>query len=76
MHFGHQTKRWNPKWSIFGEQGGIYVMTSGKTAKLFKEAEDFVTKLASEGKTILCRHEATGPGCDLPKNQCAAACIT
>ena len=55
VHFGHQTKRWNPKMKeyIFGERNGIYILDLGKTAKLFKEAEDFVTKLASEGKTIL-----------------------
>ena len=55
MHFGHQTKRWNPKMKpyIFGERNGIYIIDLGRTAKLFKEAEDFVTNLAAEGKTIL-----------------------
>ena len=55
VHFGHQTKRWNPKMKefIFGERNGIYIIDLGKTVKLFREAEGFVTKLASEGSTIL-----------------------
>src|SRR3954467_12619694 len=55
VHFGHQTKRWNPKMKeyIFGERNGIYILDLGKTVKLFKEAEDFVTNLAADGKTIL-----------------------
>jgi small subunit ribosomal protein S2 len=55
VHFGHQTKRWNPKMKpfIFGERSGIYIIDLGKTVKLFKEAEDFVRQLAAEGKTVL-----------------------
>ena len=55
VHFGHQTKRWNPKMKeyIFGERNGIYILDLGKTVKLFKEAEDFVMNLAAEGKTLL-----------------------
>ena len=55
VHFGHQTKRWNPKMKqyIFGERNGIYIIDLGKTAKLFKEAEEFVTALASDGGTVL-----------------------
>ena len=55
VHFGHQTKRWNPKMKeyIFGERNGIYIIDLGKTVKLFKEAEDFVTNLAADGKTLL-----------------------
>jgi len=55
VHFGHQTKRWNPKMKeyIFGERNGIYILDLGKTVKLFREAEEFVTNLASEGRTIL-----------------------
>jgi small subunit ribosomal protein S2 len=55
VHFGHQTKRWNPKMKeyIFGERNGIYIIDLGKTVKLFREAEDLVTSLASEGRTIL-----------------------
>jgi small subunit ribosomal protein S2 len=55
VHFGHQTKRWNPKMKeyIFGERNGIYIIDLGKTVKLFREAEEFVTRLAAEGRTIL-----------------------
>jgi small subunit ribosomal protein S2 len=55
VHFGHQTKRWNPKMKqfIFGERSGIYIIDLGKTVKLFKEAEDFIRQLAAEGKTVL-----------------------
>ena len=55
VHFGHQTKRWNPKMKayIFGERNGIYIIDLAKTAKLFREAEQFATTLAAEGKTVL-----------------------
>ncbi len=55
VHFGHQTKRWNPKMKehIFGERNGIYIIDLQKTLKLFKEASKFVTELCSQGKTIL-----------------------
>jgi small subunit ribosomal protein S2 len=55
VHFGHQTKRWNPKMKqfIFGERNGIYIIDLGKTAKLFRDAEEFVTRIASEGGTVL-----------------------
>ncbi len=55
VHFGHQTKRWNPKMKeyIFGERNGIYIIDLQKTLKLFKEASKFVTDLCGSGKTIL-----------------------
>ena len=55
VHFGHQTKRWNPKMKeyIFGERNGIYILDLGKTVKLFRAAEDFVANLAAAGRTIL-----------------------
>ena len=48
VHFGHQTKRWNPKMKefIFGERNGIYIIDLGKTVKLFRQAEEFVASLA------------------------------
>src|SRR5499427_3103137 len=53
VHFGHQTKRWNPKMKpyIFGERNGIYILDLGKTLKLFRDAEEFVARLATEGRT-------------------------
>jgi len=55
VHFGHQTKRWNPKMKeyIFGERNGIYIIDLQKTLKMFKEASKFVQDLATEGKIVL-----------------------
>jgi len=55
VHFGHQTKRWNPKMKeyIFGERNGIYIIDLQKTLKMFKEASKFVADLAAEGKIVL-----------------------
>jgi small subunit ribosomal protein S2 len=55
VHFGHQTKRWNPKMKsyIFGERNGIYIIDLAKTARLFREAEQFLTNLATDGRTVL-----------------------
>ncbi len=55
VHFGHQTKRWNPKMKeyIFGERNGIYIIDLQKTLKLFKDASKFVTELCGSGKNIL-----------------------
>ena len=55
VHFGHQTKRWNPKMKeyIFGERNGIYIINLNKTVKKFREAEEFVTNLAADGRTLL-----------------------
>jgi small subunit ribosomal protein S2 len=55
VHFGHQTKRWNPKMKpfIFGERNGIYILDLGRTAKLYREAAEFVTSIASNGGTLL-----------------------
>ena len=61
VHFGHQTKRWNPKMKpfIFGERSGIYILDLGKTVKLYNEAEGYVRQLAAEGKTILLDRKST-----------------
>ena len=55
VHFGHQTKRWNPKMKeyIFGQRNGIYIVDLQKTIKNFKEALFFLRTLAEEGKTVL-----------------------
>ncbi len=55
VHFGHQTKRWNPKMKeyIFGERNGIYIIDLQKTLKLFKEAMRFVGEMAAQGKNVL-----------------------
>ena len=55
VHFGHQTKRWNPKMKqfIFGERNGIYIIDLNKTVKKFQDAEEFLTNLAADGRTVL-----------------------
>jgi small subunit ribosomal protein S2 len=55
VHFGHQTKRWNPRMKeyIFGERNGIYIIDLQKTLKMFKDASKFVQDGAAEGRTVL-----------------------
>ncbi|NLT34196.1 MAG: 30S ribosomal protein S2 [Acidobacteria bacterium] len=55
VHFGHQTKRWNPKMKeyIFGQRNGIYIIDLQKSLKLFKQAIQFVYELGAQGKTVL-----------------------
>jgi small subunit ribosomal protein S2 len=55
VHFGHQTRRWNPKMApyIFTERNGIYIIDLQKTAKKVEEAYYFVRDLAAEGKSVL-----------------------
>jgi small subunit ribosomal protein S2 len=55
VHFGHQTRKWNPKMKeyIFGERNGIHIIDLQKTLKLFKEASRFVADATSAGKTLL-----------------------
>ena len=53
VHFGHQTKRWNPKMKkyLFGERNGIYIIDLQKTLKKFREAYAIVRDLAASGGT-------------------------
>jgi small subunit ribosomal protein S2 len=55
VHFGHQTKRWNPKMKefIFGERNGIYIIDLQKSLRLFKNAIQFAYELGTQGKAIL-----------------------
>ena len=55
VHFGHQTRRWNPKMRpyIFGARNGIYIIDLQKTVRLFKKAYEFVVDCASQGGTVL-----------------------
>lgn len=55
VHFGHQTRRWNPKMApyIFTERNGIYIIDLQKTVKKVDEAYDFLRSIAEEGKSIL-----------------------
>ena len=55
VHFGHQTRRWNPKMRrfIFGERGGIYIIDLQKTAESLEEAQSFVRNVGERGGTVL-----------------------
>ena len=55
VHFGHQTKRWNPKMKdyIFGKRNGIYIINLQKTLRQFQQAVDFAVRLGAEGKQVL-----------------------
>ena len=55
VHFGHQTRRWNPKMApyIFTERNGIYIVDLQKTVRKMEEAYNFVRDIAAEGKEVL-----------------------
>src|SRR5438094_3923180 len=55
VHFGHQTRRWNPKMKrfIFTERGGIYIINLQQSLELLQEAHEFVRNIASRGGTVL-----------------------
>jgi len=55
VHFGHQTRRWNPKMKefIFGERNGIHIIDLQKTQRYFREATNFVAEAASQGRIFL-----------------------
>ena len=55
VHFGHQTRRWNPKMApyIFTERNGIYIIDLQKTVRKIDEAYAFVRAIAMEGKSVL-----------------------
>lgn len=55
VHFGHQTKRWNPKMKpyIFGARNGIYIIDLQKTVRMFRNSYDFVCDTVAKGKSVL-----------------------
>jgi len=55
VHFGHQTKRWNPKMKpyIFGARNGIYIVDLQKTVRMFKTAYNFIIDTVANGKSVL-----------------------
>jgi len=55
VHFGHQTRRWNPKMKeyIFGQRNGIYIIDLQKTIKIFKDALSFIKDVSETGKEVL-----------------------
>ncbi len=55
VHFGHQTKRWNPKMKkyIFGARNGIYIIDLQQTVKMYRDAHDFIKNVAANGQDVL-----------------------
>ena len=55
VHFGHQTRRWNPKMApyIFTERNGIYIIDLQKTVRMIEDAYSFVREVSANGDTIL-----------------------
>ena len=55
VHFGHQTRRWNPKMAeyIFTERNGIYIIDLQKTVKKLEEAYAFIREISMDGKSVL-----------------------
>ena len=89
VHFGHQTRRWNPKMKrfIFGERGGIYIIDLQQTQQLVEEAYDFARNIAERGGTILfvgtkkqaqeaVREEATRVGMPFVSNRWLGGLLT
>ena len=66
VHFGHQTRRWNPKMApyIFTERNGIYIIDLQKTMKKVEECYSFLRELACPGRhRAVRRHQEAGSGC-------------
>ena len=59
VHFGHQTRRWNPKMAtyIYMERNGIYIIDLQQTVKKFDEAYAFIKNTVADGKSVLCRDQ-------------------
>jgi len=76
VHFGHQTKRWNPKMKdyIFGERNGIYIIDLQKTQRLFQEALSYVEELAARGGNIMFVGTKRQAQEAIKERPCAAAC--
>ena len=77
VHFGHQTRRWNPKMAqyIFTERNGIYIIDLQKTVKKLDEAYNFVRDAAAEGERVpVRRHQEAGSGFHPVTRLPAAAC--
>lgn len=87
VHFGHQTRYWNPKMGayIFGQRNKIHIINLEKTLPLYREALDFMSRLAAEGGKILfvgtkraardaIREEAERCGCPMSITAGSAAC--
>ena len=78
VHFGHQTRRWNPKMRrfIFGERGGIYIIDLQQTMGLLHEAFSYVSNVGERGGTVLFEAPRSRPRTPSPSTPAAWACPT
>ena len=79
VHFGHQTRRWNPKMKrfIFGERNGIYIIDLNQTLEQIDLAYSFVRDLVADGRhRAVRRHQEADAGPDRPLRRADAACPT
>ena len=78
VHFGHQTRRWNPRMRRFihGERDGIHIIDLLQTEQLLKQARDFVTEVASKGGVILFVGQRSRPATRSRNGPSDAACRT
>ncbi len=78
VHFGHQTRRWNPKMApyIFTERNGIYIVDLQKTVRKFEEAYNHVRSMAGEKKTLLFVGTKSRPRSRYGKRLRVAACFS
>ena len=78
VHFGHQTRRWNPKMKeyIFGERNGIHIIDLQKTLKMFREAARYVAEQAGQGKACFSWAPSARRRKPSPKKRSAAECST
>ena len=76
VHFGHQTRRWNPKMAtyIYTERNGIYIVDLQKTVKKLEEAYNFVRQLSENGQSLLFVGTRSRPRTRSGKRHSAAAC--
>ena len=79
VHFGHQTRRWNPKMRpfIFAERNGIHIIDLAQTVQRLDVALDFVRETVARGEPgPLRRHQEAGPGADRRRRRRGPACRT
>ena len=78
VHFGHQTRRWNPKMApyIYTERNGIYIIDLQKSVGKVDEAYKAVSDIAAEGRNNpVRRNKETGSGCYQRQKQSVVECI-
>ena len=75
-HFGHQTRRWNPKMApfIYAQRNGIHILDLAKSAKYLQQALDAVRDASANGETIRFRRRRRAPASRMSPSGGSAAC--